>query len=242
MSKKVIIVGSTSGMGKRIAELYAENGWRVGITGRRQDLLDELKQKYPGLVESECFDITKNENISKLQSLIQKLGGLDVLLISAGGGETSNDLSWELDKWMVDINVNAFIEIANWAFNYFMNQGYGQMAVISSIASYRGNSQAPAYSASKAFQSIYFEGLALKARKARLSKKNITVTCIEPGFVDTKMAKSNKLFWLVPVDKAARQIILGIERKKRKVFISRRWKIIAWILKLLPYSIYKRFG
>ena len=216
MSKKVIIVGSTSGMGKRIAELYAEKGWRVGITGRRQDLLDELKQKYPGLVESECFDITKNENISKLQSLIQKLGGLDVLLISAGGGDTSNDLSWELDKWMVDINVNGFVEIANWAFNYFMNQGYGHMAVISSIASYRGNSQAPAYSASKAFQSIYFEGLALKARKARLSKKNITVTCIEPGFVDTKMAKSKKLFWVVPVDKAARQIIRGIERKKRR--------------------------
>ena len=242
MAKKVIIVGSTSGMGKRIAELYAEKGWRVGITGRRQDLLDELKQKYPVLVESECFDITKNENIARLQSLIQKLGGLDLLIISAGGGDTSNDLSWELDKWMVDINVNGFIQIANWTYNYFINQGYGHMAVISSIASYRGNSQAPAYSASKAFQSIYFEGLALKAKKAERSKKNIAVTCIEPGFVDTKMAKSNKLFWVVPVDKAARQIIRGIERKKRKVYISRRWRIIAWIMKWLPYSIYKRIA
>lgn len=242
MVKKVIIVGSTSGMGKRIAELYAEKGWRVGITGRRQDLLDELKQEYPAHFESECFDITQNENIAKLQSLIRKLGGLDLLIISAGGGDTSNDLSWELDKWMVDINVNGFVQIANWTFNYFINQGYGHMAVISSIASYRGNSQAPAYSASKAFQSIYFEGLALKARKAKLSKKNITVTCIEPGFVATKMAKSNKLFWVVPVDKAARQIIRGIERKKRKIYISRRWEIIAWILKWLPYSIYKRIA
>jgi short-subunit dehydrogenase len=242
MSNKVIIVGATSGMGKRIAELYAEKGWRVGITGRRQDLLEELKNRYPDLVESENFDITKNENIERLQSLIQKLGGLDLLIISAGGGDTSDDLSWELDKWMVDINVNGFVQIANWTFNYYMSQGYGHMAVISSIAAYRGNSQAPAYSASKAFQSIYFEGLALKARRARISKKNITITCIEPGFVDTKMAKSKKLFWVVPVDKAARQILRGIERKKRKVYISRRWVIIAWIMKWMPYSIYKRIA
>ena len=242
MSNKVIIIGATSGMGKRIAELYAEKGWRVGISGRRQDLLDELKNKYPTQVESECFDITKNENIENLQSLIHKIGGSDLLIISAGGGDTSDDLSWELDKWMVDINVNAFVQIANWVFNYFINQGYGHMAVISSIAAYRGNSQAPAYSASKAFQSIYFEGLALKARRARNSEKNITVTCIEPGFVDTKMAKSKKLFWVVPVDKAARQIIRGIERKKRKVYISRRWRIVAWIMKWIPYGIYKRIA
>jgi short-subunit dehydrogenase len=242
MSNKVIIVGATSGMGKRIAELYAEKGWSVGITGRRQDLLDELKNRYPTQVESECFDITKNENTERLQALIQKLGGLDLLIISAGGGDTSDDLRWELDKWMVDINVNGFVQIANWTFNYFIKQGYGHMAVISSIAAYRGNSQAPAYSASKAFQSIYFEGLALKARRARISKKNITVTCIEPGFVDTKMAKSKKLFWVVPVDKAARQIIQGIERKKRKVYISRRWRIVAWIMKWIPYGIYKRIA
>jgi short-subunit dehydrogenase len=237
MPGKIIIVGATSGMGRRLAEIYADKGWKVGVTGRRQNLLDELKQKYPDQVESECFDVIGPENILKINSLVEKLGGLDVLLISAGGGDVSKELSWELDKWMVDINVNGFIQLANWGFNYFIHQGHGHLAVISSIASNRGNSEAPAYSASKAFQSVYFEGLAIKAKK--LNKK-IIVTCIEPGFVATKMAKSQKLFWVVPVDKAARQIINAIEKKRRKVYISRRWRLIAWIVKHLPYSIYRR--
>ena len=237
MTQKIIIVGATSGMGRRLAEIYAEKNWKVGITGRRQNLLDELTQKHPGKVESECFDVKIPECISKMNLLVEKLGGMDVLLISAGGGDVSNELSWELDKWMVETNVNGFIQIANWGFNFFVRQGYGHLAVISSIASNRGNREAPAYSASKAFQSVYFEGLALKA--ARLNNK-IIVTCIEPGFVATKMAKSDKLFWVVPVDKAARQIISAIEKKKRKVYISRRWRLIAWILKNLPYSIYRR--
>jgi short-subunit dehydrogenase len=224
-------------MGRRLAEMYAEKGWNVGITGRRNILLDELKQNYPEQLQTECFDVTQPDIRFKIESLVEKLGGMDVLLISAGGGEVSTELSWELDKWMVDTNVNGFIQLANWGFNYFLRQGYGQLAVISSIAANRGNSEAPAYSASKAFQSIYFEGLALKAKK--LNNK-IIVTCIEPGFVATKLAKSKKLFWVVPVDKAARQIISALEKKKRKVYISRRWGIIAWIAKNLPYSVYRR--
>ena len=237
MPGKIIIIGATSGMGRRLAELYAEEGWDVGVTGRRQNLLEELKQKFPGRVESECFDITEPETVIKIRSLVKKLGGLDVLLISAGGGDISKDLSWELDKWMVDINVNGFINLANWGFNYFISQGYGQLAVISSIAANRGNPEAPAYSASKAFQSIYFEGLALKAGKIN---KKVIVTCIEPGFVATKMARSDKLFWVVPVDKAARQIMNAIKKKKRKVYISRRWRLIAWIVKLLPFWVYRQ--
>ncbi len=209
----------------------------VAATGRRMDLLITLQKQYPGQIITGCFDVTKNENVMQLESLVNKLGGLDILIISAGGGDTSEELNWELDKWMVETNVNGFVQIANWGFNFFVKQGHGQLAAISSIAAYRGNSEAPAYSASKAFQSVYFEGLALKAKKMR---KNITVTCIEPGFVDTKSAKSEKLFWVVPLDKAAKQIIKAIENKKRKVFISRRWRLIAWALKWMPYNIYKR--
>lgn len=239
MSKKVIIVGASSGMGRRIAEIYAENKWRVGVTGRRNNLLYELKRNYPQEVETECFDVTKNENIERLNSLVQKLEGLDLLLISAGGGEISNELDWKIDNWIVQTNVNGFVQIANWAFNYFIQQGHGHLAVISSVASNRGMSRSPAYSASKAFQSNYFEGLSLKAAAL---KKNIHITCIEPGFVATKKDNSQKLFWVVPVDKAAKQIVHAIEKKKRKVYISRRWKLVAWMLKWIPYFMYKWVG
>lgn len=236
---KIIIIGSTSGIGRRLAELYAEKGFRVGITGRRMELLIEIQNLYPGQVEIECFDVAKNENSSRLESLVNKLNGLDLLIISAGTADISKELDWQLDKQTVDTNVNGFVEIANWGFNYFSKQNSGSLAVISSIAANRGNSWAPAYSASKAFQSNYFEGLAIKAKRM---KKNISVICIEPGFVDTKMAKGNKLFWIVPVEKAAKQIIKAINKKKRKAYISKRWWLIAKLVKWMPYSIYKKLG
>ena len=212
--QKIAIIGATSGIGRRMTELYAEKEQRIGISGRRLELLEEIKHQFPQQIEYECFDVTGKENISHLKSLVNKLGGLDILVISAGTGELSKELSWKIDKTTVDTNVNSFIEIANWAFNFFATQDHGQLVTISSIAAIRGGSWAPAYNASKAFQSSYFEGLSIKARRMR---KDITVTCVEPGFVDTKMAKGDGIFWLVPVDKAARQIISAIKNKKRKV-------------------------
>ncbi|HEX7846329.1 MAG TPA: SDR family NAD(P)-dependent oxidoreductase [Chitinophagaceae bacterium] len=239
MQKKIIIVGGTSGIGRKLAEVYLQQGNKVGVTGRRNELLDEIKQQYPGLASTECFDVTQNENIEKLQSLISKLGGLDLLIISAGCGDPSDELSWSIDKSTVTTNVNGFVEIANWTFNFFAKQGYGHLAAISSIAATRGSHLAPAYSASKAFQSVYFEGLAIKATKLN---KPITITCIEPGFVKTKMAKSEKQFWVVPVHKAAKQIIAGLNKKKRKLYISRRWWIIAKLMKWMPYWLYRKIG
>ena len=236
---KIIIVGATSGIGRKLAELYAAAGNVVGITGRRSDLLQEIKAQFPVKIQTECFDVTGTENIQRIESLIQKLGGLDILIYSSGIGEPSKELDWELDQRTVDTNVNGFIEIANWTFNYFIKQGHGRMAVISSIAANRGNSWAPAYGASKSFQSNYFEALTIKAYRM---KKNIGITCIEPGFVATKMAKGNKQFWVVPVEKAAQQMITAIEIKKRKLYVSKRWWLIAKLMRWMPFWIYKQLG
>ena len=237
--KRIIIVGATSGIGRKMAELYAAAGNIVGITGRRKELLNEIENMFPGNIKTECFDVTGNENIERLTSLIQKIGGLDILVYSSGIGVLSKEVDWEIDKLTVDTNVYGFIEITNWAFNYFTSQGHGRMAVISSIAANRGNSWAPAYSASKAFQSNYFEALAIKAKKM---KKNIEIICIEPGFVNTNMAKGYKKFWVVPLEKAARQIIKGIEKKKQKVYVSKRWWLVARLMRFTPFWIYKRIG
>ncbi len=239
MQKKILIIGASSGIGKRIAQLYVQKGYKVGITGRRIELLKEMQLQFPQHIEYECFDITANENISCLEAMVKKLNGVDIIIISAGTGEPSKELNWAIDKRTVDTNVNGFVEIANWAFNFFVKQGHGQLAVISSISANRGGSYAPAYNASKAFQSIYFEGLAIKAKK---SNTVVSVTCIEPGFVKSKMAKSEKIFWVVPVDKAAKQIIKAIGKKKRKVYISRRWWFIAKLMRWMPYWIYRKIG
>jgi short-subunit dehydrogenase len=125
----------------------------------------------------------------------------------------------------------------NYTFNYFVQQGHGQLAATSSIASIRGNGWAPAYSASKAFQSVYMEGLHMKARKM---KARIFVTDIQPGFVNTKLAKGNGQFWVAPVGKAANQIVQAIDKKKWRAYITRRWWIIAQLMKWAPGWIYHK--
>jgi short-subunit dehydrogenase len=242
--RKVIIIGATSGIGLELAKLYVQNGDLLGITGRRCHLLEAFQEQFPSQVSTECFDVMGNDNISHLESLIHKLGGLDVLVYNSGYGEISKTLDWAIDKQTTLTNVNGFVEIVNYTFNYFVRQRRGQIAAISSIASVRENSVAPAYGASKAYESMYMAGLHLKTLRLRRadSKIEIYISDIQPGFVRTKMAKGKGRFWEAPVEKAAKQIFDAIQKKKRKTYVTRRWSIIAHLLKWIPYFIFKRFG
>lgn len=247
--RKIIIIGATSGIGRELAKLYAAAGHKVGVTGRREELLDSLQMEFTdspkealisdNRIVTECFDVTGKENISHLQSLINKLGGLDLLIYNSGFGDPSPTLDWIIDKKMVDINVNGFIEIVNFSFNYFVRQGHGHIAATSSIASNRGNSFAPAYSACKAFISCYLEGLYLKAYRMKMP---LFITDIQPGFVRTKDIKIKGQFWVVPVTKAVRQIFNAIENKRFRVYVSKRWWLIAKLMRMAPGFIYRRFG
>ena len=237
--KKLIIVGATSGMGRELARLYAREGAWVGVTGRRQELLDSLQQEFPAQIKTARFDVTGTENIARLESLVATLNGIDLLIICAGIGTVSKDLDWKIDKTTVDTNVNGFTEMVNWAYNYFLQKGGGQIANISSIASWRGNSWAPAYSASKAYQSVYFEGLHMKSMR---SNAGIIITDVQPGFVNTKMGQGNKRFWVSSAEKAANQIHRAIEAHKFRVYVTRRWRLIAWVMKWVPGFIYHKAG
>jgi short-subunit dehydrogenase len=96
---------------------------------------------------------------------------------------------------------------------------------------------APAYSASKAYQINYMEALRKKAFKSRA---HIIVTDIRPGLVDTAMAKGEGLFWVMPVEKVAYQIIAAIRKEKSKAYITKRWHVLAIVNKSLPFMLYKR--
>lgn len=226
--KKVIIIGATSGIGKALATRYLKAGHLVGITGRCTHLLDEIKHHYPQQTFTEAFDVTGNENIVHLEKLIEQLQGMDLFIYNSGYGEASKELNWATDKKTTLINVNGFAETTNYAFNYFVKQGHGQIAAISSISAYRGNRWAPAYGASKAYMSNYMEALRIKAYRMKLP---IHITDIQPGFVLTDMAKGNKLFWMAPLEKATTQMVEAIEKKKRRVQITKRWAIVAWLFK-----------
>src|SRR5687767_883189 len=130
---KVIIIGATSGIGLELAKQYLEPGHTVAVTGRRQELLLELKKQYPA-VHTDCFNVQANEVVERLQSLITIMGGLDLLIYSAGYGEPSEDLMEEIEIDSTATNVMGFVKIGSFTFNYFRKQGHGQLAVISSVA------------------------------------------------------------------------------------------------------------
>ena len=193
--KKVIIIGATSGIGRELANLFSKNRYAVGITGRRDAILKEMQQNLPGEIHTKCMDISDyNKASEQLNSLIQEMGGVDIIVVSAGTGHINPDLLWNLEEETIMVNVLGFSSICNVAMHHFIEKGEGQLVGISSIAAIRGSAGGPSYSASKAFVSNYLEGLRCFAFK---KKSNITVTEIQPGFVDTDMAKGDGLFWVL---------------------------------------------
>ncbi len=197
-----------------------------------------MKQKFPSQIFTACFDVRAENNIEYLKTLINEMGGVDIFIYNAGYGEPGETLNPEIEKRVYEINVKGFVDLTAFMFNYFLQQGYGQIAATSSIASVKGLSLAPAYSASKAFMSNYMEGLHMKARRL---KTNIYITDIQPGFVKTKMT-SNPRFWVASPQKAAKQIVAAIEAKKWRVYITKRWWLIAMLMKYMPSWLYHRLA
>ncbi|AOT10206.1 hypothetical protein S4054249_07750 [Pseudoalteromonas luteoviolacea] len=235
--KKAIIIGATSGIGRALAIHMSQQGYILGLTGRRKELLFSLQQS----ISSEAFacvmDISKpHDAAEKFEQLLDKMQGVDIVLINAGMGscEPEFPLHGELDT--IAVNASGFTAIANTAYHYFAKQGQGHIAATSSIMALRGG-PCPSYNATKAYMSNYLEGLYCRAYKAGL---NINITDIRPGFVDTHMAKGDGIFWLAPVEKAALQILRAIEQKKRVVYITKRWGLIAILMQVLPFKAFVR--
>ncbi len=234
--KKVIIIGCTSGIGFELARQYLKMGYMVGGTGRRKQILNDMEKEWKGKFFGAALDMIDYDTVAPVcASLISRTGGMDICIISAAFSSKNRALEFSIENDIIRTNVNGFAAAANFAARYFINQKSGHLAGISSVAKYFGNPGSLAYNASKAFISTYMEGLSL-----RLEKHSVFVTDIRPGFVDTPMIAGLKnAFWLVPVDKAARQIIKSIEKRKRIVYISKRWRIASWILPHLPYHAFR---
>jgi short-subunit dehydrogenase len=109
---------------------------------------------------------------------------------------------------------------------------------ISSISGLRGRANNIAYSATKAYASNYLQGC--RQRAAHL-KKAVAVTDLIPGYVATRLIKGHSgTFWVTPVDKAARQMVKAILRHKRRAYITRRWRLVAWFLTLIPDWLHQK--
>jgi short-subunit dehydrogenase len=236
--KKVIVIGASSGIGKELAKIFSVNGYEVGITARRTDLLEELAAGLPTRIYTTTMDISLPElAMQSLETLIKEMGDVETIILCAGIGYINPQLDWQQEKATVDTNVSGFTALSGVIMRYFVQKQTGHLVGISSIAGVRGSHICPSYNASKAYISNYLEGLQKKAYKEKL---NIKVTDIQPGLVDTAMAKGAGLFWVAPAPKAAKQIYRVIQQGKRKAYITKRWIGVAWLLKIMPEFLYNQ--
>ena len=161
-----------------------------------------------------------------------------LVIISAGAGHNNRDLQWALDVETVTVNVLGFTAAAQVAMRHFFGRGRGHLVGISSIAALRGNGAGAAYAASKAFQSVYLDGL---RDLARHSGAPIAVTEVQPGAVDTAMLKRDRplpsvvrRFLVASPATAARQILRAVHKRRKHAYITKRYALVALLLKLLP--------
>lgn len=235
--KKAIIIGATSGIGQEVAKLLIQQGWHIGIAGRREKALQKLQTIAPAQIEIQTLDVTKKEAPVHLHTLINKLGGIDLFLLSSGIGYQNRNLEPEIELNTAHTNVEGFIRMVTTAFNYFKEIESGHIAVISSIAGTKGLGVAPAYSATKRFQNTYIDAL---AQLAKMQHLNIHFTDIRPGFVATDLLKNGKYPLLMQADRVALHIIKALNRKKRVIIIDGRYRILVFFWQMIPRWIWER--
>ena len=183
-------------------------------------------------------DVTRPDAPAIIERVLGELGGADLVIISAGTGHNNRDLREDLDVDTVLVNVLGFMKVAQAAARHFLKRGRGHLVGISSVAALRGNRIAAAYAASKAFQSVYLDGLRDLAGHSGLP---IVVTEVQPGFVDTAMMKTERplgtiarFLLVISPAVAARQTMKAVQRRANHVYVPRRYGLIAFVAKLLP--------
>ena len=239
MNKNVVIVGASSGIGNKIACIYAERGYRLTVCARRIDRLKELACKYPDNVTPAKLDVDSENAAAEFESILQSAGNVDIILNCAGIGKYNPELDCEVDLQTIKTDCVGFAAIADTAFNYFARSGRsGQFAAISSIAGVRGLGMSLSYSASKRFQNTYLEGL---EQLRRIRDIPISITDIRPGFAATDLLDKNKKYpMLMSSDHVARIAVRAIDKKKRVKIIDWRYCLLVAFWRLIPRWLWVR--
>ena len=183
-NKKILITGATGGIGGALVEKFVALEGKVLATGTKTEKLEKLKKKLPN-IDVFKFDISNHSKIEEfIENVSSQLVGLDVLINNAG--ITSDNLSLRMkdEEWkkVIDINLNSTYLMSKYAIKKMLKNKYGRIINITSIVGHTGNLGQVNYSASKAAIIGMSKSLAIE-----YAKKNITVNCVSPGFIQTTM-------------------------------------------------------
>ena len=238
---KIWITGASSGIGKALAIKFADEGWQVAASARRENLLKELSNQYSN-IQSFPLDVTDSDKCkSVFKDIVEKFENIEICVFGTGIHDPQSEKKFNLEKIKKIMEVNFFgtMNSINSVYDYFGQRKVGQISIISSVAGYRGLPVAGAYCASKSALTSFAESLHFE-----MKRKNVRVSLISPGFIKTPMTDQND--FPMPMIKspefAADQIYNGLLKKSGfEIHFPKVFTFFMKFLRILPSSIYFRF-
>lgn len=230
--KKILVIGATSGIGRATAVLFHKRGYQVIGLGRREHMLVSLYDELGEGFDYSVYDMASDEATVSLEVILEEAGKVDVVFLCAGVGYRNLEYDLAKEEETIRTNVMGFSRAAHTVMQYFFRQGGGQLICASSIAGVRGIGTA-AYGASKAYISNYADSLRMIAK---MRDCDIVVTDYQPGFVDTAMGQAST-FWRISPEKAAEYVWRAVKERREHIYVSSRWRWIAYLMRILPHSV-----
>jgi short-subunit dehydrogenase len=237
--KRVWIIGASTGIGAALADLLHSRKAKVALSARRADRLNEMVTRFgASRAMALPLDITKVDTIRAAeQELVDAWGGYDLVVFMAGDYTAMR--AWELDlkvaQQMVDINWGGFLNGLSVVIPRMMSKHAGGIALVSSVAGYRGLPKSLVYGPTKAALINLAESLYID-----LKDKGLDIYVINPGFVKTPMTDKNdfKMPALITPEEAAEEIVAGFAAGEFEIHFPKRFTRMLKALRQLPYSLY----
>ena len=239
MNNKVIwITGGSSGIGKALAYKFANEGWQVALSARREELLNEIS-KSNNNIHSFPLDVLDVEKCKEVfNKIVSKFENIDIVVFSTGIHDPNSEKKLNLDSIRKIMETNFFgtINSINSVYNYFKEKKSGHISIVSSVAGYRGLPTAGAYCASKSALISYAESLYFDMKRF-----NVRVSVVNPGFIKTPMTDQNPfpMPMIVSAKFAAEEMFKGLTKSNSfEIHFPKKFTFIMKILKIMPNWLY----
>ena len=240
--RKVLVLGATSGIAEATARIWAREGANIFLVGRNADRIAavaaDLKTRGAAYVDSAIADLDDIQSHAELLArAITSLGGLDVAYLAVGilGDQPRAEQEAEHALHILHTNLTVPVSLLTWLANFCVKQGFGTLAVLSSVAGDRGRKSNYVYGASKSGLSSFLAGL-----RNRIDREGVNVLTIKPGPVKTSMTagmKGNEKF--ADPNKVAQQIAKAVDGRRDVLYTPGIWRPIMLVIRAIPERIFK---